>query len=306
MATHTSGYVEVGSGRIWYERAGDGPALLLLHGGPGADSHSLTDLMRAVEWGFTVVRFDQLGSRNSDKPDDTSLWTVERFVDEVETVRRELGLGKMHLLGQSWGAFLALEYALHFQQHLLSLILYSGAASTMQCVDGMNRLKNALPTESVAILNTHESAGTTSDPEYLRVIDELLRKHLCRVDPWPPELKTSMDSISLSVYHTMWGPNEFTCTGTLQHWDRRDRLHEIQVPTLILCGRHDEVIPECSETMHAGISNSELVIFEDSSHHAHFEEPAAFFELLQSHLIGHTPTAGGPSDMARQIENLSC
>ncbi|CAN5551161.1 proline iminopeptidase-family hydrolase [soil metagenome] len=305
MATHSSGFVDVGSGRIWYERSGDGPALLLLHGGPGADSHSLKDIMRAAEWGFTVVRFDQLGSRNSDKPGDTSLWTVQRFVEEVETVRRELDLGMMHLLGQSWGAFLALEYALHFQQNLLSLFLYSGAASTLQCVDGMNRLKNALPPESVAILNTHESAGTTSDPEYLQVIDVLLRRHLCRVDPWPPELKMSMDSISLPVYRTMWGPNEFTCTGTLQSWDRRNRLHEVTVPTQILCGRHDEVIPECSETMHAGIPNSELVIFEDSSHHAHFEEPVAFFELLKTHLINHTPPPGRRPAMTQEPENSS-
>jgi proline-specific peptidase len=278
------GYVDVGPGRVWYESTGDGPVILLLHGGPGAPSDYLVPLMDLANYGYRVVRYDQLGSRRSDKPDDPSLWSVARFVDEVETVRRELGLGEIHLIGQSWGSFLALEYALHHQRNLRSLVLYSGAASTAQCIEGMNTLRALLPAESVAALSRHEATGETSHPEYLAAIAELYRRHLCRIEPFPPLMQESMDNMALPVYTTMWGPNEFTCTGNLFAWERRNRLHEIAVPTLILCGRYDEVVPACSETMHNGIPGSELVIFENRSHSAHFEEPDAFFPVLRSFL----------------------
>jgi proline iminopeptidase len=130
----------------------------------------------------------------------------------------------------------------------------------------------------------HEAEGSTDDPGYLAAIDILYRRHLCRLDPWPQLLVDGLDRMALPVYTTMWGPNEFTCTGNLMGWDRTDRLGEIDVPTLILCGRHDEVVPACSEAMHAGIPGSQLVIFEESSHLAHFEEPERFFTTVRRFL----------------------
>jgi proline iminopeptidase len=284
VANRTEGYIDVGPGRVWYESVGEGPAILLLHGGPGASSDYLVPLMELAQDGYRVVRYDQLGSRRSDKSEDVGLWVVPRFVEEVETVRRELGLGNMRLIGQSWGSFLALEYALNHQQHLQSLVLYSGAASTSQCVAGMNSLRVQLPPETIAILDRYEASGEVDHPDYLAAIEILYRRHLCRVDPYPPHLQEAMDHMAAPVYNTMWGPNEFTCTGNLMEWERRDRLGEIDVPTLILCGRYDEVVPECSETMHAGIRDSELLIFEESSHSAHFEEPEKFFAVLRDFL----------------------
>lgn len=281
----TEGYVEVGAGRVWYESVGAGPqTILLLHGGPGASSDYLVPLMELAEDGYRVVRYDQLGSRRSDKPDDLTLWQVPRFIDEVETVRSALGLGQVHLLGQSWGAVLALAFALEHQDRLRSLILYSGAASIPQCVDGMNALKDALPAGIKATLARHEASGETDHPDYLEAIDVLYRQHLCRVAPYPPLLDESMSNMALPVYGSMWGPNEFTCTGTLCDWECVDRLGEIRVPTLITCGRYDEVIPACSETMHRGIADSELVVFEESSHLAHFEEPDRYFAVLRGFL----------------------
>src|SRR6476660_7881710 len=141
----SQGYIDVGPGNVWYESAGEGTPLLLLHGGPGSPSDGLVPLMSMVEHGYQVVRYDQLGSYMSDKPDDISLWQVPRFVEEVETVRAALEFKSMHLLGQSWGSFLALEYALHHQEHLRGLILASGAASTAECVAGMDSLRAQLP-----------------------------------------------------------------------------------------------------------------------------------------------------------------
>jgi proline-specific peptidase len=196
------------------------------------------------------------------------------------------------LLGQSWGSFLALEYAIHHQDNLRSLILYSGAASTAECVAGMNALRSNLPEETQVILAWFEAAGETDHPAYLAVMDTLYRRHLCRLEPWPPALTEALERMGLPVYNTMWGPNEFVCTGNLKDWDRSDRLGEIRVPTLIACGRFDEVVPSCSETMHRGIPDAELAIFEESSHLAHLEEPERFLAVLRDFLHRAETIAG--------------
>ncbi len=287
LARATEGYIDVPDGKVWYQSVGDGEPLLLLHGGPGATSTYLEALMTLCDQGYQVVRYDQLGSGHSDQPDDPSLWTVDHFCREVDVVRQALGFERMHLLGQSWGSFLSLEYALNFPQHLQSMTLYSGAASTMQCFEGMNSLRNQLPPETVATMAQYEATSDYEHPDYLAAVQILLDRHLCRVQPWPDELTRSMENMGAAVYNTMWGPNEFTLTGNLTTWDRRDRLDEIDVPTLIVCGRYDEVVPECSQTMHAGIRNSRLNIFEGSSHLCHMEEPETFFPLLVGFLKDH-------------------
>lgn len=283
-AKRTTGYVDVGPGRVWYESVGSGPALVLLHGGPGASSDYLTPLMALADDGYQVVRYDQLGSYMSDKPNDSSLWTAPRFAQELERVRADLGLGTMHLLGQSWGCFLALEYALTFPDQLRSLVLYSGSASTRECVEGMNRLRSELPAETLAVLTEHEARGDVTAPAYLDAMDVLYRRHLCRVDPYPEPLRISMERMAGPVYEHMWGPNEFVCTGTLLDWDRTDRLGEIRTPTLVTAGRYDEVVPSCAETIQRGIAGSQLVIFRESSHLAHLEEPEAYMAVLRGFL----------------------
>ena len=279
-AKHVEGTVEVTGGRIWYESQGEGPAIVLLHGGPGASSDYLKPLMRYADQGFQVVRYDQLGSYRSEQPDDLSLWQVARFVEELEMLRTSLDLGDIHLIGQSWGSFLALEYAISHPGNLRSLVLYSGAASTRECFEGMLGLRATLSKEDQTTLERYELNGDTTNPEYTAIIDRLMANHLCRLDPWPDDLAESMGRMALPVYETMWGPNEFTCTGNLMDWDRSDQLGDVSAPTLVVCGRYDEVVPSCSETMAAGIPDAELVIFENSSHLAHFEEPDAFYPVL--------------------------
>src|SRR5215216_2913996 len=158
MTFRSQGYVDVGDGRVWYESAGRGDrTLLLLHGGPGGNSEDLSPFLDLAAEGFRVVRYDQLGSWRSDKPDDLSLWQVPRFVAEVENVRQALDLGQMHLLGQSWGAFLAIEYALHYGKHLEGLNLGSGAGSTRECVAGVDLWCRELSSETQATLERHEA-----------------------------------------------------------------------------------------------------------------------------------------------------
>ena len=186
----------------------------------------------------------------------------------------------MHLLGQSWGAFLALEYALHHGHHLSSLTLASGAASTRECVSGMNRWRERLPVETQEIMSRFEAAEDYRHPEYLAGLNELYRRNFCRISPWPEQLQLAIAHMAASVYNTMWGPNEFTCTGNLIEFDRTDRLGEIDVPTLITVGEFDEVDPSCSQTLHDGIRNSQLQILEGCAHVGHLEDYPRYRALL--------------------------
>jgi proline iminopeptidase len=279
------GFIDVGPGRVWYEIAGTGErTLLLLHGGPGGNSEDLLPLLNLASEGFRIVRYDQLGSWRSDKPDDLSLWQVPRFVDEVETVRQALDLGQMHLLGQSWGAFLAIEYALHHQAHLRSLTLASGAASTRECIAGMDTWRRELPGETQSLMARHEAAGDYQHPDYQAALETLYRRNFCRVWPYPEPLARAIQHMATPVYTTMWGPNEFTCTGNLLEWDRTDRLGEIAVPTLITVGEFDEVHPSCARTLHTGIQGSRLEIFAGCGHAAHLEDPNHFRTVLLNFL----------------------
>jgi proline-specific peptidase len=234
---------------------------------------------------FQVVRFDQLGSWRSEKPVDPSLWNVPRFVAEVESVRRALGWERMRLLGQSWGAILALEYALHHQAHLRSLVLASGGASVPEIVAGMNFWRGTLPEETQATLTKHEARATYDHPEYLAAVEVLYRRHLCRTWPFPEALATAMAHMAMPVYGSMWGPNEFTCTGSLREWDLTERLGEIGVPTLITVGEFDEVHPSCAETMHRGIRGSSLVQFPEASHTVHVEQPEVYWAEVRRFLL---------------------
>jgi len=201
-------------------------------------------------------------------------------VAEVKAMREALDLGTMHLLGQSWGAFLALEYALHHSENLRSLTLASGAASTRECVAGMNRWREQLPAETQVMMARYEAAEDYRHPEYLSGLNELYRRHVCRVWPWPEPLQRAIANMAAPVYNTMWGPNEFTCTGSLMEFDRTDQLGEIDVPTLITVGEFDEVDPSCARTMHDGIRGSQLEILEGCAHVGHLEDYARYRALL--------------------------
>ena len=212
--------VEGGEVAVYSYGAGE-RVLLCLHGGPGLpcdyvrDSHSVM-----AAHGYRVVVYDQLGCGQSDKPDDTALFTVPRYVDEVEAVRTALGLGRVHLLGQSWGTWLGTEYCLKYLDNVASYVIANGSGSVPHTVSEMKRLRAALGPETVAMMQRHEAQGTTDHPAYQAAVTILYRRHLCRVDDWPAPLQRSLDGINMAVYGTMWGPNEFCCIGTLRDWDR--------------------------------------------------------------------------------------
>ena len=278
--------------RVWYRIVGelDQPApgrfpLLVLHGGPGAP-HDYLDPLAALaqSGGRPVVFYDQLGSGNSDKPDDPTLWNIDLFLEEVGAVRRELGLERIHLLGHSWGAMLALSYALMQPSGLLSLVPAGAFASMPLHIAEVDKLRAQLPSEVQEVLSHHEEAGTTDDPAYEEAMMAFFRRHLCKLDPWPEYLLEGLEQINLQVYQTMWGPDELHPTGNLKDWDVSPRLGEIRVPTLLLSGRYDLCTPADQEVLREGIPGSEWVLFEDSSHFPHDEEPERFLEVLDGFL----------------------
>ena len=280
------GRIPVSGGEVWYRVVGGGDAipLLTLHGGPGA-GHDYLESLEALADERPVVFYDQLGCGQSDQPDDTSLWRVERFVREVDEVREALGLDRVHLLGQSWGGWLAIEYMLSQPEGIVSLTLASTSASTGQFVREANKLIDELPADMRDAIRHGDQEGAFDSPEYTRAMDEFYHRHVCRLDPWPdPMLRTASNLEGNQVYLTMNGPNEFTVIGNLKDWDRTDRLGEIQVPTLITVGRFDEIPPVCAETLHAGIPGSDVRIFERSGHCAHLEEPEAYMPILRDFL----------------------
>jgi len=283
------GYVEVEGGRVWYRRLGEGDALpvLLLHGGPGAAHDYMLPLAERLSEHRPAIVYDQLGCGRADKPDDTSLWTVDRSVTEVDQVRAALGLDRCHLLGQSWGGWLAIDYMARGPVGVAGLVLASTSASIAQFVAGARRLIDALPEPHRTALQELGARGEYDHPDYRAAEQEFYRRHLCRMDPWPEALVRSSDQMEGNqVYATMNGPTEFDVIGRLRTWDRTPDLGRIDVPTLITCGRYDEITPACSETIAKGIPDARVVVFEESAHVAHLEEAEAYAgtveEFLQS------------------------
>ena len=278
------GYIEVPGGRVWYRSVGEGGTpLLCLHGGPGFTHHYLEPL-EALGDRRQVIFYDQLGCGRSDQPDDTSLWTVDRFVEEVAQVRAALGLGRMHLFGSSWGGMLAMQYVLDRRPELESLILCGSPASMIRWVADCDELLSAQPPEVLRVIRQHEEAGFTACPEYQAAILGFYREHVCRLRPWPAGLERSFAEAGYGVYNTMNGPSEFTVTGTLKTWDVMDRLGETRTPALLVGGRYDECRPAHLAEMHRRIAGSQLAIIEDASHLCFAEQPEEFTALLNSFL----------------------
>jgi proline iminopeptidase len=281
------GYIEVPGGRVWYQIVGTdrpGIPIMCLHGGPGM-THDYLENLSGLAHSRPVVFYDQLGSGKSERPVDESLWTVGRFVAELAAVREALGLRRLHLFGNSWGGWLALQYALDRRPQLSSLILSSSPPSVPRWITDSAELRAELDPAVRAVLDRHEAARHFACPEYQWAITHFYRRHLCRADPWPDSVERTFAGMSEQVYTTMWGPSEFgPVTGRLHDWDVTDRLAEIRVPTLVTGGRHDEARPDHLAILAEGIGGSELVIFEESSHMAFIEERELYVHTIEDFL----------------------
>jgi L-proline amide hydrolase len=284
------GHLDFRGHQIWFQVIGeDMPGrfpLLTLHGGPGAAHDCIEPLGELAAQGRRVIFYDQLGCGRSDKPHDPSLWMIELFLDELDAVRSELRLDRIHLFGLSWGGMLAMEYALRRPPGLTSIVLASAPASMQRWTAEADRLRRLLPATVQETLVRHERDGSTDSAEYRQAMLVFYERHVCRRKPWPDPVRRSIDQLMANpeVYLTMNGPSEFHVTGTLRDWSVLERLGEIQVPTLVTCGRHDECTPEMSTETAGAIPGAELAVFEESAHFAQAEEPERYRQVVGSFL----------------------
>jgi L-proline amide hydrolase len=276
----------------WYRVVGDlsaGPTpIVICHGGPGAAHDYAEPIAELSRFGRGCVLYDQIGcGRSTHLPDaPADFWTVQLFKDELVDLTRHLGIAERYgVVGQSWGGMLAMEHALDRPEGLRAIVVADSPASIPLWVEEANRLRADLPPDVQATLNEHEEAGTTDSPDYQAAVRVFYDRHLCRV-AWPEYVERSFAQMDKdpTVYHTMNGPSEFHCIGSLKTWDITERLHEISTPTLLVSGRYDEATPHIVEQIESRIPGAEWRLFEHSSHMPHVEETEAFLETVEGFL----------------------
>lgn len=273
-----------GKYKVWTKRVGSGATkVLLLHGGP-AFSHEYLEAMAAFlpQAGYEIYFYDQLGVNNSDQPDDASLWTLPRYLEEVEEVRRGLGLDRFVLFGHSWGGILAMEYALRHPSALKGLVVSNMVAGMQAYLRRVNALKEALlEPRLLARINELEQAQDFDNPDYEQIIlEHLYSKILCRLSPWPDALMRSFKHINKAIYVQMQGPSEFQVSGSLKDWECWDRLKDIKTPTLLIGARHDTMDPDDIRHMAGLMPNAKAVICPNGSHLAMWDDQAVYFRHL--------------------------
>lgn len=278
-----------GTFRVWTKRVGNNPRikLLLLHGGPGA-THEYFEAFDSYlpAAGIEYHYYDQLGSAYSDQPDEPGLWETARFVDEVEQVRRGLGLDRanLFLLGHSWGGILAIEYALAHQQHLKGLII----SNMMASIPAYNAyaaevLMPAMDQRALAEIRRMETSGQTEDPRYMELlIPHHYEQHILRLPSaqWPDPVQRAFKHLNAKIYVPMQGPSELGASGTLGEWDRTDDLERITVPTLVIGARHDTMDPAHMEWMAGALPRGQYLFCPNGSHMAMYDDQQVYVEGL--------------------------
>jgi proline iminopeptidase len=252
-----------GKYHVWTDRVGNGPVTMLtLHGGPGFPHDYLECFEDFLpQHGVQFYYYDQLGAGRSDHPDDDALWTIERYRDEVEQVRRGLGLDRFYLYGHSWGTMLAIEYALAHQDHLKALILSDMTAGIREYEAYAQELLAELPEADRATLARFQAAGQYDAPEYQAIMfGKVYAEHLVRIDPWPEPVARAFNQLNARIYNVMQGPNEFVISGNLKDWSRWDDLDRIRVPTLLVAGEKGTMNPEDIRRMGKLIPRSRVVL----------------------------------------------
>jgi proline iminopeptidase len=275
--------VVAGKYKVWTKKIGSGSVkVLLLHGGPGF-SHEYLEAFESFlpQAGIEMYYYDQLGCNNSDQPDDLSLWTLARYTEEVEEVRRALGLEHFVLYGHSWGGMLAIEYALNYQQHLSGLVISNMTAGMRSYLKRTASIKTQLPPETLARLTALEAKEDYDSPEYQRIMmEDLYPKMLCRIQPWPEPLSRAFRHANDKIYNLMQGKSEFLVTGNLKDWERWDRLHEIRVKALTIGAQYDEMDPGDMKKMATLMANGQNAFCPHGSHGCMWDDQKAYFDHL--------------------------
>lgn len=272
---------------VYTKRMGNNPKMrvLLLHGGPGGTHEEFGNFdgylpNEEIEY----IYYDQLDSYYSDKPNDSTLWTTEHFVEEVEQVREALNLNKdnFYLLGQSWGGILAMEYALKYQNNLKGLIVSNMVASVPEYNKyAQEVLGPQLPNDVLKEIKEMEANKDYANPRYEELLMEhFYTEHILRkpLEAWPKSVHLLFEHLNSGIYVYMQGPSEFGITeeATLSDWDISGRLKEIKVPTLMLGAQYDTMDPKYMEWMASQVQHGRSVTT-NGSHLSQFDDPETFF-----------------------------
>lgn len=279
------GLIDVKGGKVWYRVVGEGNKIpiLLLHGGPGGTSYILNPLATLGK-DRPVIFYDQLGSGRSDRITDTTLMTVENYVEQVEQVRKALGLKEYYLFGQSWGTMLGLDYYLKYPEGIKGIIFSGAAISIPLYLKGVDTLFSSLPDSIKTSINTNEKNRTYDSPDYKQANKFWTENFVARKLPWSADIDSGHLTFGEAVYRYMWGPTEFTATGTLKDYDRTSMLHKIKVPVLFMVGEYDEVLPSGVKYYHSLVPGSKFAIIPNAGHLTTQDNPEMDIKIITDFL----------------------
>lgn len=273
----------VGNFKVWTKRFGNNPRIkiLLLHGGP-AMTHEYMECFESFfpKEGFEFYEYDQLGSYYSDQPKDSSLWTTDRFVEEVEQVRKAIHAdsSNFYLLGNSWGGILAMQYALKYQSNMKALIVANMMASCPEYgkyADSV--LAKQMDPKVLAEVKSLEAKGDYKNPRYMELlIPNFYHEHLCRLKDWPDGVNRAMKHANEEIYVMMQGPSEFGISGRLAKWDVKNRLKEIRIPTLMEGAKFDTMDPKAMEEQSKLVQHGRFLYCPNGSHLSMWDDQQVF------------------------------
>ena len=275
----------VGDFKVWTKRFGNNPRIkvLLLHGGPGF-THQYMEVFESFfpKEGFEFYEYDQLGCGNSDKPADTSLWVLDRFVEEVEQVRQAIKADStnFYILGNSWGGILGMQYALKYQDKMKGLVVANMMASCPEYGKYAEEvLSKQMDPKVLEEIKAIEQKGDFTNPRYMELlIPNFYNQHTCRLDPWPEPVTRSFNSMNQKIYVMMQGPSEFRVGGNLANWDIKNRLKEISIPTLMIGAKHDTMDPKAMEEQSKLVQKGRYLYCPNGSHLAMYDDQEVFMD----------------------------
>ncbi|MFE9815433.1 proline iminopeptidase-family hydrolase [Streptomyces sp. NBC_00236] len=309
VAPSAKGTLPFGEHETWYRVTGDlrsdRPTLVVVHGGPGSTHDYLQNLSDLADDGWSVVHYDQIGNGGSTHLPDRGpdFWTVDLFAAELDNLLTGLGIADNYVLfGQSWGGMLITHHAAARPAGLRGLVIANSPASYPLWLQEAKVLRDQLPPGVNDTLLRHEAAGTTESDEYHAAMRTFYERHVCRLKPWPRDYLASFYEVynDPTVYYAMNGPSEFHVNGTLRDWSVIDVCPDVEVPTLLISGRHDEATPATVQPFQDLIPGARWEVFEESSHLPHLEEPEHFRQVMRTFLDEVDPPTGqqGPSALS--------
>lgn len=284
-----SGYIDVQGGRIWYrlngaENIGKKPAIIMMHGGPGGTHRGNMPYVSFADE-YPVILYDQLGSGNSDRPNNAESWTVERFVSEIDSIRKALDLKEVIIAGHSWGGTLAAEYAVRNPKGLKGAILSSPLISTAQWIADNQAWIDHLPDQTRTTLRKHIAEGTQDHPDYKAAEKLFYKQHMCRKTPCPGRgYRAGGPKRNIEMYIYMWGSSDFYATGSLKKYDISAQLPNITVPSLMICGEFDEAAPKSCHKYAKMIPKARTVIVPDAGHSTMSENEVFYLKTVRDFL----------------------